>query len=64
MNFPGQGSRHSPGTVQRGELFGFLGIATVLAIPLTCPGIAYYRRYVLPYMEASAGPIRRPASLP
>ena len=29
-----------------GKLLGFLGL--LLAIPLTCLGIAYYRRYVLP----------------
>jgi predicted PurR-regulated permease PerM len=28
-----------------GKLLGFLGV--ILAIPLTCLGIAYYRRYVL-----------------
>jgi predicted PurR-regulated permease PerM len=28
-----------------GKLLGFLGL--ILAIPLTCLGIAYYRRYVL-----------------
>jgi predicted PurR-regulated permease PerM len=28
-----------------GKLLGFLGL--LLAIPLTCLGIAYYRRYVL-----------------
>ena len=28
-----------------GKLLGFLGL--ILAIPLTCLGIAYYRRYIL-----------------
>jgi predicted PurR-regulated permease PerM len=28
-----------------GKLLGFLGL--LLAIPLTCLGIAYYRRYIL-----------------
>jgi len=40
-----------------GKLLGFLGL--VLAIPLTCLGIAYYRRYVLthqPARPASASP--------
>ena len=36
-----------------GKKRGFLGL--LLAIPLTCLGIAYYRRYVLHHMEASAG---------
>lgn len=35
-----------------GKLLGFLGI--VLAIPLTCLGIAYYRRYVLLQMREPA----------
>jgi hypothetical protein len=35
------------------KLLGFLGL--LLAIPLTCLGIAHYRRYVLHHMEASAG---------
>ena len=34
-----------------GKLLGFLGL--LLAIPLTCLGIAYYRRYVLQH-ERSA----------
>ncbi len=33
-----------------GKLLGFLGL--ILAIPLTCLGIAYYRRYVLKMAEA------------
>ena len=35
------------------KLLGFPGL--LLAIPLTCLGLAHYRRYVLPHMEASAG---------
>lgn len=40
-----------------GKLLGFLGL--ILAIPLTCLGIAYYRRYIL--LTGSASPAR-PAS--
>ncbi len=36
-----------------GKLLGFLGL--VLAIPLTCLGIAYYTRYVLPHPPGRAG---------
>ena len=36
-----------------GKLLGFLGI--LLAIPLTCLGIAYYRRYVLLQSRGSTG---------
>jgi len=36
-----------------GKLLGFLGL--LLAIPLTGLAMAYYRRYVLHHMEASAG---------
>ena len=32
-----------------GKLLGFLGV--LLAIPLTCVGIAYYRRYILLHAE-------------
>jgi hypothetical protein len=53
MNFQIEVHGHSPGTVHLGELLGFPGL--LLAIPLTCLGIAHYRRYVLPHMEASAG---------
>ncbi len=39
-----------------GKLLGFLGL--LLAIPLTCLGIAYYRRYVL---RQSAAPVSLPS---
>jgi hypothetical protein len=42
-----------PGLFIWGKLLGFLGLLP--AIPLTRLGIAYYRRYVLHRMEASAG---------
>ena len=35
-----------------GKLLGFLGL--LLAIPLTCLGLAYYRRFVLGDREAKA----------
>ena len=35
-----------------GKLLGFLGL--LLAIPLTCLGIAYYRRLVLKHLPDSA----------
>ena len=37
-----------------GKLLGFLGL--LLAIPLTCLGIAYYRRYVLLHAPDEASP--------
>ena len=37
-----------------GKLFGFLGL--VLAIPLTCLGLAWYRRFVLGQQDARAIP--------
>jgi predicted PurR-regulated permease PerM len=37
-----------------GKLLGFLGL--VLAIPLTCLGVAFYRRSVLGHADASAIP--------
>jgi len=30
-----------------GKLLGFLGL--ILALPLTCLGLTYYRRYILKY---------------
>lgn len=48
-----------------GKLLGFLGI--LLAIPLTCLGIAYYRRYVLRQsleMMRVGGPILEPPRPP
>ena len=39
-----------------GKLLGFLGL--LLAIPLTCLGIAYYRRYIL--LHESAGSLSSP----
>ncbi len=36
-----------------GKLLGFLGL--ILAIPLTCLGIAYYRRYVLVHASTQPG---------
>jgi len=38
-----------------GKLLGFLGV--LLAIPLTCLGIAYYRRYVLKIQTARTAPV-------
>lgn len=38
-----------------GKLLGFLGV--LLAIPLTCLGIAYYRRYVLLPARAATKPV-------
>jgi predicted PurR-regulated permease PerM len=35
-----------------GKLLGFLGL--ILAIPLTCLGLAYYRRFVLGDRDAKA----------
>ncbi len=37
-----------------GKLLGFLGL--LLAIPLTCLGIAYYRRYVLQCAQGTTLP--------
>ncbi len=36
-----------------GKLLGFMGL--LLSIPLTCLGIAYYRRYILHHVPATAG---------
>jgi predicted PurR-regulated permease PerM len=38
-----------------GKLLGFLGL--ILAIPLTCLGIAYYRRYVLEHSPEETKPV-------
>ena len=37
-----------------GKLLGFLGV--LLAIPLTCVGLAYYRRFVLEHEPAAPDP--------
>jgi len=39
-----------------GKLLGFMGL--LLSIPLTCLGIAYYRRYILQHVPATAGVAR------
>ncbi len=39
-----------------GKLLGFMGL--LLSIPLTCLGIAYYRRYILHHVPATAGVAR------
>ncbi|MBI4719135.1 MAG: AI-2E family transporter [Planctomycetes bacterium] len=39
-----------------GKLLGFIGL--LMAIPLTCLGIAYYRRYVLKHSTAATDPPR------
>ena len=36
-----------------GKLLGFLGL--VLAIPLTCIGLAYYRKFILERVESRNG---------
>jgi len=41
-----------------GKLLGFMGL--LLSIPLTCLGIAYYRRYILHHVPATAGVARKP----
>ncbi len=42
-----------------GKLLGFLGL--LLAIPLTCLGIAYYRRYILKQEAATINPKEEPS---
>jgi len=41
-----------------GKLLGFIGL--LLAIPLTCLGIAYYRRYVLLHPPETTHPVAEP----